>query len=99
MRELAQLDAQIASFGVDADGEVYLLRFRRSDSAPERRRLIPRPADSIAVGGRRVAQFAEGVCRGAIESIRNDRCAGDPRGPDLAQRGPRPDDGRPARGD
>ena len=28
MRELAQLDAQIASFGVDADGEVYLLAFR-----------------------------------------------------------------------
>ena len=28
MRELAQLDAQIASFGVDADGEVYLLTFR-----------------------------------------------------------------------
>ena len=28
MRELAQLDAQIASFGVDAVGEVYLLTFR-----------------------------------------------------------------------
>ena len=28
MRELAQLDAQIASFGVDAAGEVYLLTFR-----------------------------------------------------------------------
>ncbi len=28
MRELAQLDARIASFGVDADGEVYLLTFR-----------------------------------------------------------------------
>ena len=28
MRELAQLDAQIASFGVDGDGEVYLLAFR-----------------------------------------------------------------------
>ena len=28
MRELAQLDAQIASFGVDAAGEVYLLAFR-----------------------------------------------------------------------
>ena len=28
MRELAQLDAQIASFGVDAEGEVYLLTFR-----------------------------------------------------------------------
>ena len=27
-RELAQLDAQIASFGVDAHGEVYLLAFR-----------------------------------------------------------------------
>ena len=28
MRQLAQLDAQIASFGVDAAGEVYLLTFR-----------------------------------------------------------------------
>ena len=28
MRELAQLDARIASFGVDAAGEVYLLTFR-----------------------------------------------------------------------
>ena len=28
MRELAQLDAQIASFGVDSAGEVYLLTFR-----------------------------------------------------------------------
>jgi len=28
MRELAQIDAQIASFGVDAAGEVYLLTFR-----------------------------------------------------------------------
>ena len=28
MRELAQLDAQIASFGVDHDGEVHLLTFR-----------------------------------------------------------------------
>ena len=28
MRELAQLDAQIASFGIDAAGEVYLLTFR-----------------------------------------------------------------------
>ena len=28
MRELAQLDAQIASFGINAEGEVYLLAFR-----------------------------------------------------------------------